>query len=51
MFSIKQEGNRLARLTIHEKDNKSRYTYCIYGSIKHRLAVYLYMIKELRLAK
>jgi hypothetical protein len=47
MFSVRQEGNRPARLTIHGKDNKSRYTYYIYRSVKHRLAIYLYIIKEL----
>jgi hypothetical protein len=51
MFLVGQEGNGLARLTMHGKDNESRYTYCIYGSVEHRLAVYPYMIKELRPAK
>jgi hypothetical protein len=51
MFSIRQEDNGPARLTIYGKDSKSRYIYCIYRSIKHRLAICLYIIKELRLAK
>jgi hypothetical protein len=51
MFSVGQENNRPIRPTIYGKDSKSRYTYCIYRSIKHRLAVYPYMIKELRPAK
>jgi hypothetical protein len=51
MFLVKQEDNGLARLTIYGKDSESRYTYCIYGSVKYRLAVYPYMIKELRPAK
>jgi hypothetical protein len=51
MFLIRQEGDGPARLTIHGKDNKSRYTYCIYRSVEYRLAVYLYIIKELRPAK
>jgi hypothetical protein len=51
MFSIRQEDNRPARLTIYEKDSKSRYTYYICKSIEHRLAVYLYIMKELRPAK
>jgi hypothetical protein len=51
MFLVRQENNRPARLTIYGKDNKNRYTYCIYGSVKHRLAIYLYMMKELRPAK
>jgi hypothetical protein len=51
IFSVGQEGDGPARPTIYRKDNKNRYTYCIYRSIKHRLAVYLYIMKELRLAK
>jgi hypothetical protein len=51
MFLVKQESNGPARLTIHGKDNKSRYTYCICGSVKHKLAVCPYMMKELRPAK
>jgi hypothetical protein len=51
MFLVGQEDDGPARLTIHGKDSKSRYTYCIYRSIKHRLAVCLYIIKELRPAK
>jgi hypothetical protein len=51
MFLVGQENNKPARLTIHGKDNKSRYTYCIYRSVKHKLAICLYIIKELRLAK
>jgi hypothetical protein len=51
IFLVKQEDDGPARLTIYGKDNKSRYTYCIYGSIKYRLAVCLYIIKELQLAK
>jgi hypothetical protein len=51
MFLVGQEGNRLARPTIHGKDNKSRYIYYIYRSVEHKLAVYLYIIKELRPAK
>jgi hypothetical protein len=51
MFSVRQEGDGPARLTIYGKDNKSRYTYCICGSVKYRLAVCLYIMKELQLAK
>jgi hypothetical protein len=51
MFLVKQEDNGPARLTIYGKDNKSRYTYCIYKSIEYRLAVYPYIMKELRPAK
>jgi hypothetical protein len=51
MFLVGQEDDRLARPTIHRKDNKSRYIYCICGSVEHRLAVYLYIIKELQPAK
>jgi hypothetical protein len=51
IFLVGQEGNGLARPIIYGKDSKSRYTYCIYGSIKYKLAIYLYMIKELRPAK
>jgi hypothetical protein len=51
MFLVRQEDNGPARLIIHEKDSKSRYTYYIYGSIEYRLAVYLYIMKELRPAK
>jgi hypothetical protein len=51
MFSIGQENDGPARLTIHGKDNKSRYTYCIYRSIEYKLAVCLYIMKELRPAK
>jgi hypothetical protein len=51
MFSVRQEGDGLARPTIHGKDNKGRYTHCIYGNIEHRLAVCLYVMKELRPTK
>jgi hypothetical protein len=51
MFLVRQEGNGPARPTMHGKDSKSRYTYCIYGSVKYRLAVYPYIMKELRPAK
>jgi hypothetical protein len=51
IFSIRQEDDGPARPTIHGKDSKSKYTHCIYRSVKHRLAVYPYIIKELRLAK
>jgi hypothetical protein len=51
MFSVGQENNRPARPTIHGKDSESRYIHCIYGSVEHRLAVCLYIIKELRPAK
>jgi hypothetical protein len=51
MFLVGQEGNRPTRPTIYGKDSKSKYTHCIYKSIKYRLAVCLYIIKELRPAK
>jgi hypothetical protein len=51
MFLVGQEGDGPACLTIYGKDSESRYIYCICGSVKHRLAVYLYMMKELRPAK
>jgi hypothetical protein len=51
MFSVGQEDNRPARPTMHGKDNEGRYTYCICGSIEHRLAVCPYVMKELRPAK
>jgi hypothetical protein len=51
MFLVGQESNGPARLIIHGKNNKGRYTYCICGSVEHKLAVCLYMIKELRPAK
>jgi hypothetical protein len=51
MFSVGQESNGPARLTIHGKNSESRYTHCICGSIEHRLAVYPYIMKELRPAK
>jgi hypothetical protein len=51
MFLVGQESNGPARPTIYGKDSESRYTYCIYKSVEHRLAVCLYMIKELQPAK
>jgi hypothetical protein len=39
MFLVGQEGNGPTRPTMHGKDSKGRYTYCICGSVKHRLAV------------
>jgi hypothetical protein len=51
MFLVKQEDNGPARLIMYGKDSKSRYIYCIYKSIKYKLAVCLYIIKELRPAK
>jgi hypothetical protein len=51
VFLVGQEDNGPARLTIHGKDSKNRYTYCIYGSVEHKLAVCLYMMKELQPAK
>jgi hypothetical protein len=51
MFLVRQESNRPARLTIYRKDNKNKYTHCICGSVKHRLAVYPYIIKKLQPAK
>jgi hypothetical protein len=51
VFLVGQEGDGPARLTIHGKDSKSRYTYYICRSVEYRLAVCLYMIKELRPAK
>jgi hypothetical protein len=51
VFSVGQENNGPARPTIHGKDSESRYTYCICKSIKHRLAICPYVIKELRPAK
>jgi hypothetical protein len=51
MFSVGQEDNGLARLTMYGKNSKSRYTYCICGNIEYKLAVCLYIIKELRPAK
>jgi hypothetical protein len=51
MFLVGQENNRPARLIIHGKDSEGRYTYCICGSVEYRLAVYPYIIKELRPAK
>jgi hypothetical protein len=51
MFLVGQENNGPARLTIYAKNNKSRYTHYIYGSVEYRLAVCLYIIKELQPAK
>jgi hypothetical protein len=51
VFLVRQESNGPARPTIHGKNSESRYTYCICGSVEHRLAVCLYMMKELRPAK
>jgi hypothetical protein len=51
MFSVGQEDDGPARPIIHGKDNESRYIYYIYRSVEHRLAVCLYMIKELRPTK
>jgi predicted transglutaminase-like cysteine proteinase len=51
MFLVEQEDNGPARPTMYGKDSKGRYTYCIYGSIEHRLAVYPYIMKELQPAK
>jgi hypothetical protein len=51
VFSVGQEGDGPARPTMHGKDSESRYTYCIYGSVEYRLAVCLYVMKELRPAK
>jgi hypothetical protein len=51
VFSVGQEDNGLTRPTMHGKDSEGRYTYYIYGSVEHRLAVCLYIMKELRPAK
>jgi hypothetical protein len=51
MFLVGQEDNRPARPTMYGKNSESRYTYCIYRSVEHRLIICLYMMKELRPAK
>jgi hypothetical protein len=51
IFLVGQEDNGPTCPTIHGKDSKSRYTYCICGSVEHRLTICPYMMKELRPAK
>jgi hypothetical protein len=51
MFSVGQESDGPARPTMHGKNSESRYTHCICRSVEYRLAVYLYIMKELRPAK
>jgi predicted transcriptional regulator YdeE len=51
VFSVGQEGDGPARLTIHGKDSEGRYTHYICGSVEYRLAVCPYVMKELRPAK
>jgi hypothetical protein len=51
MFLVRQENNGPARPTIYGKDSESRYTYYICGSVEYRLAIYPYIMKELRPAK